>query len=116
MLEIARNILLVWLCVFALLLVVFLVLRHRLMKRSQHFDPNVPDHVMGLAVMLDGILNSGRTDIRFALVVWQDQRDDVQGLVSNDTNDAIVISMLDDAKLRITSSETIQATHGHGHA
>lgn len=91
-----------------------LTLRMRYMKDKQ-FDPNLPDHVMGVAVMLDRLMNVERTDVRFALVVWQHGHDDVQGLVSNATDDDIVIDMLDDARSRIDKEEGV-IFHPHGHA
>jgi N-acyl-D-aspartate/D-glutamate deacylase len=81
---------------------------------SDNFDPGRADHVMALAAMLDGILNSGQSDVRFALVVWRDRESDVQGLVSNASDDKTVIGMLDDAKARINTAESFtHQTHGH---
>ena len=49
------------------------------------------------------------------IVVWQDDRCDVQGLISNDLDDNNVIVMLDDAKKQITATDGLihQITPGH---
>lgn len=74
------------------------------------FDPEDPDHIVSLAVMLDSILNSRRGDVRFALVIWQDQHDDLQGTISNETSEETVLERLDEAKKKIHEAEV------HGHA
>jgi hypothetical protein len=112
--QVAQAILLIWIGMM-LTVAVLLMLRNYQMKNKPHFDPDVADHVMAIALMLDGILNTGRTDVRFALVIWRDQHDDVQGLVSNDTNDKTVVGMLDDAKKQINNADGI-IHHTCGHA
>src|SRR3982751_3514207 len=100
MAQFAYNLMLVW--IGAMLTVAYLlVMKERVMKTPCEFDPNVPHDVMSLAQVINVILNSGRNDLRFALLVWQDHHPDVQGLVSNDTNDKTVTAMLDDAKRKI---------------
>jgi hypothetical protein len=109
--DVAHNILLIWIGAM-LTVAVLLWLRDKHM--TKHFDPNHPDHVMSLAVMLDGILNSQRRDVRFALLVWQDRHPDIQGLISNDTDDESVLEMLDDAKRQIDQAKgMIHKVHGH---
>ena len=111
--ELAHGLLLIW--IGAMLTIAYLlVVRNRVMKAPCEFDPNMPDHVMSLAQMIDGILNASRNDVRFALLVWQDHHPDVQGLVSNDTDDKTVTGMLDDAKHKIERADgTIHQTAGH---
>ena len=84
------------------------------MTEQPCFDPNDPDHVMSLAQMLNEILNAGRFNVKFALIIWQDRHDDLQGLISNDTNDRTVVEMLDNAKGQINAaSGHIHHTCGH---
>jgi len=92
------------------------MLRNRHMKNAPHFDPNIPEHVTGLAVALDKAMNANRADVRFALVVWQDQADDVKALISNASDDKTVVEMLDDAKARIINAETMRVHPSYGHA
>jgi hypothetical protein len=79
------------------------------------FDPNEPDHVMGLAKMVNDVLNSSHEGVRFALVVWRDADAELHGLVSNDLDDNHVVEMLDDAKKQIVANEghVHQTVHGH---
>lgn len=111
--EVAHSILLIWI---GGMLAVASLLWLRDCKMIKHFDPNIPDHIMSVAVMLDGLMNSGRKDVRFCLLIWQDHTDDVQGLVSNDTDDKTVIEMLEDAKRRIGITDGRVTAHPHGHA
>ena len=111
--DIAQAILLIWLGAMLAAVSMF-YLRERAMRNQESFDPNQQDHVLSLARLINEILNEKREDIRFALLIWQDQHDDVQGLVSNDTRDKIVIGMLDDAKAQIKrASGIIHHTPGH---
>ena len=72
-----------------------------------------PEHILAVARFLSAALNAGRKDVRFALLVWNDQQADIQGLISNDGNDKTVIGMLDNAKARIICAEAIQDVAGH---
>lgn len=113
-LELARALMLI--LIGACLTVIALThTRKRAMTQQPCFDPNDPDHVMSLAQMLNEILNaSGRFNIKFALIIWQDRHDEVQGLISNDTNDRTVVEMLDGAKGQINrASGVIHNTVGH---
>lgn len=65
------------------------------------FSEDIPSHVLAVAQFLNGVLNEGREDIRFALIVWEHNQPLIQGLVSNDCDDKTVIGMLDSAKARI---------------
>src|SRR2546426_10688969 len=108
-----RDFVLIWLGMMLAVTALF-YLRDRAMRKKESFDPNQPDHVVSLARLLDTILNEEREDIRFALLIWQDTRDNVQGMISNDTRDKIVVGMLDDAKARIKrASGVIHHTAGH---
>lgn len=108
-----RDFVLIWLGAILAITALF-YLRDRAMRNKESFDPNQPDHVMSLARLLNEILNEKREDIRFALLIWQDQHTDVQGLISNDMRDKIVIGMLDDAKAQIKrASGIIHPTPGH---
>jgi len=111
--EFAFNLMLIW--IGAMLTIAYLlVMRERVMKDPADFNPNDHDHVMSVAMLLNTILNSHRNDVRFALLVWQDHHPDVQGLVSNDTDDKTVTSMLDGAKHKIErASGDIHHTAGH---
>jgi hypothetical protein len=112
MYEAARSILLIW--TGALLTLAFLMIRRARMKSKASFDPNESEHVLLLASMIDHIVNTDRGDVRFALVVWQSDRDQVQGLVSNDGDDQTVMGMLDDAKNKVClAGELIHRTSGH---
>jgi len=79
------------------------------------FNLDEPDHVMGLAKMVNDVLNSSHEGVRFALVVWRDAEAELHGLVSNDLDDNHVIEMLDDAKKQIVANEgqVHQTVHGH---
>lgn len=88
------------------------------MTNKPRFDTDVPEHVMAIALLLDGILNTGRKDMRFALLVWQDSQDDIQGLVSNASDDQIVVGMLELAKSKINDADGADGimAHTYGHA
>lgn len=110
--DLAKAFILIWLG--AVLAVTYLFyLKDRAMQNKECFDLNQPDHLMSLARLLDEILNEEHGDIRFALLVWQDHRDDIQGLISNSKSDKIVIGMLDDAKSKISRASVVHPTPGH---
>ena len=77
------------------------------------FDANDNQHVMQLAALVNEILNSGNARLRFALVVWDDDHDNVRGAISNDPATERILEMLDDAKLRITCAEAMFPGSGH---
>ena len=84
------------------------------MAKQITFDPNNPDHVIELAEIINQVVNTERKDVRFALLIWQDHHDDIQGVMSNDAKISRVVEMLDDAKLRINAIPgTVHPTSGH---
>jgi hypothetical protein len=77
------------------------------------FDPNDPGHVVALARLISEILSESDAGLRFALVVWADNRDTAFGVMSNDPDTNRVLEMLDDAKLRVNSNEALFPGSGH---
>lgn len=111
--DLVQTFLLIWLGAMLAAVTLF-YMRDRDMHNQESFDVNQPDHIVSLAHLLNSILNERRTDVRFALLIWQDQHADVQGLISNDTSDTTVVGMLDDAKLKISVAKgVIHHTAGH---
>lgn len=111
--DLVQIMLLIWLGATLAAISIF-YWQDRAMNNKESFDVNQPDHIVSLAHLLNCILNEQRTDVRFALLIWQDQHADVQGLISNDTSDTTVVGMLDDAKLKISFAKGhIHHTAGH---
>lgn len=84
-------------------------------KMSDHlFDAKNRRHVLQLSKNIHDLLNAERSNGRFALVLWEEGADQIEGFVSNDQELSHVLEMLDDAKLRIsTPPDAIHPTTGH---
>lgn len=80
------------------------------MTTTTRFDPTDLDHVTTLTVMLDRILNEGRGNVRFVLVLWEDDQNGGAGVVSNEISEETALEMLEEAKQKIHAART------HGHA